>query len=80
MRDIHLRNVPDTTYAFLKDRADAANISVNKYILVLLKQHAVSPEIYQMESKFSELVKTNIAVIDSNNQLNKQIIRLMEGE
>ncbi|MBC1481567.1 hypothetical protein HCJ52_14000 [Listeria sp. FSL L7-1485] len=80
MRDFLLRNIPDTTFAFMKDRADEANMSINKYMIAVLNQHAVLPEIYQMESKFSELVKTNIAVIDSNNQLNKQIIRIMEGE
>lgn len=80
MRDFLLRNLPDSTFAFMKDRADEANMSLNKYMIAVLNQHAVLPEIYQAESKFSELVKTNIAVIDSNNQLNKQIIRIMEGE
>nr|WP_199201690.1 hypothetical protein [Listeria ivanovii]QPL19481.1 hypothetical protein pLIS600231c [Listeria ivanovii]UCK61613.1 hypothetical protein pLIS46_00216c [Listeria ivanovii] len=80
MRDFLLRKIPDTTFAFLKDRADEANMSVNKYMIAVLNQHAVLPEIHQVESKYSELVKTNIAVIDANNQLSKQIIHLMEGE
>ncbi|EOD4727189.1 hypothetical protein ACJUAE_002818 [Listeria monocytogenes] len=80
MRDIYLRKVPETTYAFLKDRADAANISVNKYILVLLNQQAVLPEVQSSESKFTELAQVTIDVIQSNNQLFQQVIQVLEGE
>ncbi|MBC2261213.1 hypothetical protein HCB45_06345 [Listeria sp. FSL L7-0091] len=79
MKDFHLRKVPDTTFAFLKDRADEANISINKYIIAVLNQHAVLPEIQAVESKFSELVQATIEVVDSNNQLFKQVVQVLEG-
>ncbi|EBF5125495.1 hypothetical protein FH002_12355 [Listeria monocytogenes] len=79
MKDFHLRKVPDTTFAFLKDRADEANISINKYIIAVLNQHAVLPEIQAVESKFSELVQATIEVVDSNNQLFKQVVQVLGG-
>lgn len=80
MKDFHLRKLPDTTFAFLKDRADEANISINKYIIAVLNQHAVLPEIQAVESKFSELAKVTVDVLESNNQLFNQIIKVLEGE
>lgn len=79
MKDFHLRKLPDTTFAFLKDRADEANVSINKYIIAVLNQHAVLPEIQAVESKFSELAKVTVDVLESNNQLFKQIIKVLEG-
>ncbi|EGD6922928.1 hypothetical protein LGQ25_002857 [Listeria monocytogenes] len=75
-----MRKLPDTTFAFLKDRADEANVSINKYIIAVLNQHAVLPEIQAVESKFSELAKVTVDVLESNNQLFKQIIKVLEGE
>lgn len=80
MKRYHLRDIPDRTYALLQDRANASHVSLNKYIVTVLHQHAMSPELREQESRFMEILRINTEALKTNNLLQKRIIQLMGEE
>lgn len=67
MPDILVRGVPQPAHEELKDRAEAAGLSLQGYVLQLLQLHAARPSVAQWLDRLDELpsVQTTTAGADA---------------
>lgn len=81
MADYLLRNIDAAIMQKLKEGAKKKGISCNKYMVGLLTNFVLAPEVKELDSKYQELFKTVIDTIEGNSILLHEIlIRLKEEE
>lgn len=72
--DIYVRNVKPEIKSKLKKLAKEKGLSLNAFINTIIEDYATSPEIRNINNKYTELVNTVISIYQSDNAEMKEII------
>ena len=66
---IHVRRIPQNTLKKIDFMAKENGLSRNEFLKKSLEKLVVSESISELESKFNELIKKNIGVLDFNTKV-----------
>ena len=66
--NINIRNIPDTTLNKIDEMAKENGLSRNDFLKKALENLVVSDGVSELDSRFSELIKKNIGVLDLNTK------------
>ena len=64
--NINIRNIPDTTLEKIDLMAKENRLSRNEFLKKALENLVVSEGVSELDSRFNELIKKNIGVLDLN--------------
>lgn len=74
MPDIYLRNLSGDILAKLDTQAKKRGISRNKYIVGILTNYAIAPQVRELDDRYRELVKIVIDSLEGNAILLNEIL------
>ena len=66
--NINIRNIPDTTLEKIDLMAKENGLSRNEFLKKALENLVVSEGVSELDSRFNELIKKNIGVLDLNTK------------
>lgn len=79
MPDIYLRNLSGDILAKLDTQAKKRGISRNKYIVGILTNYAIAPQVRELDDRYRELVKIVIDSLEGNAILLNEILSKIKG-
>ena len=79
MPDIYLRNLSGDILAKLDTQAKKRGISRNKYIVDILTNYAIAPQVRELDDRYRELVKIVIDSLEGNAILLNEILSKIKG-
>lgn len=74
MPDIYLRNLNGDILAKLDAQAKKRGVSRNKFIVGILTNYALAPQIRELDAKYKELMKIVIDALEGNAILLNEIL------
>lgn len=78
MAHLTIKDISTSTNQKLTDKAKAAGVSKNKYLLKLLDTHVIAEEVEGIRTDYEELVKSCLQVIQHNTKVINEFIRMNE--
>ena len=79
MPDIYLRNLSGDILSKLDTQAKKRGISRNKYIVGILTNYAIAPQVRELDDRYRELVKIVIDSLEGNAILLNEILSKIKG-
>ena len=79
MPDIYLRNLSGDILAKLDTQAKKRGISRNKYIVGILTNYAIAPQVRELDDRYRELVNIVIDSLEGNAILLNEILSKIKG-
>ena len=79
MPDIYLGNLSGDILAKLDTQAKKRGISRNKYIVGILTNYAIAPQVRELDDRYRELVKIVIDSLEGNAILLNEILSKIKG-
>ena len=79
MPDIYLRNLSGDILAKLDTQAKKRGISRNKYMVGILTNYAIAPQVRELDDRYRELVKIVIDSLEGNAILLNEILSKIKG-
>ncbi|KGL43612.1 hypothetical protein [Listeria newyorkensis] len=77
MADTTIKGIPQNTMAKIRDLAKEAKMSQNKYLVSLLNNHAISPEVGRVESQYQELLQLVIQELRYSTQTIEELTKTL---
>ncbi len=74
MADFYIRNMDIETKNKLKQEARKKKVSLNTLVKSILYNHTLSPEIKNMENKYTNLIKDIVSIYKEESMQTKEIL------
>lgn len=74
---ITIKGIPENTLATIRDLSKDAKMTQNKYLIALLNNHAISPEVGRVESNYQELLQLVIHELQYSRQTIEALMKML---
>lgn len=80
MGELHIRDLDGKIIAKFKEQAKKRGMSLNKYLIGILTNYALAPEVKELDIRYQELMKLVVESIETNTAMLHELSITLQGE
>ena len=78
--ELHIRDLDEKIVAKYKEQAKKRGMSLNKYLVGVLTNYALAPEVKELDVRYQELMKLVVESIETNTGMLHELVITLQGE